>query len=108
MTRGPQATGAPTRVSTVPLTGYSCLKKSPEEILIQGPFRTSYASGEHAPSIRICETWFQQFKSGNFNMKERERERALVDHKSAKRALQELLDDDPTQTQQQLAKTLNL
>lgn len=26
--------------------------------------------GEYAPSIRICETWFRQFKCGNFNVKE--------------------------------------
>ena len=25
--------------------------------------------GEHAPSIRTCETWFQQFKSGDFSVK---------------------------------------
>lgn len=25
--------------------------------------------GEHAPSIRTCETWFRQFKSGDFNVK---------------------------------------
>ncbi|KAL6268023.1 hypothetical protein P5V15_001103 [Pogonomyrmex californicus] len=29
--------------------------------------------GEHAPSIRTCETWFRQFKSGNFNVKDSER-----------------------------------
>ncbi|KAL6254751.1 hypothetical protein P5V15_014077 [Pogonomyrmex californicus] len=29
--------------------------------------------GEHAPSIRTCETWFRQFKSGDFNVKDSER-----------------------------------
>ncbi|GFW39329.1 hypothetical protein TNCV_1833141 [Trichonephila clavipes] len=43
MKRGPQAAGAPTCVTTVPLAGFSSLKKGPDEILIQSPFRTSYA-----------------------------------------------------------------
>ena len=25
--------------------------------------------GEHSPSIRTCDTWFRQFKDGNFNVK---------------------------------------
>jgi hypothetical protein len=27
--------------------------------------------GEHIPSIRTCETWFRQFKSGDFNVKDK-------------------------------------
>ncbi|GFW72879.1 hypothetical protein TNCV_830061 [Trichonephila clavipes] len=46
MIRGPQATGDPTCVATVQLTGFYYLKKRAfEGILIQGPLRTSYASG---------------------------------------------------------------
>ena len=33
---------------------------------------------------------------------------ALVDHKVQRRGMQEALDDDPTQTQQQLAESLNV
>jgi len=57
--------------------------------------------GEHAPSIRTCETWFRQFKSGDFNVKDRPQ-------KCENEQLQVLLEDDPTQTQQQLAKALNV
>ena len=30
---------------------------------------SSFAGGEHAPSIRTCETWFRQFESSDFNVK---------------------------------------
>ncbi|KAL6252042.1 hypothetical protein P5V15_015023 [Pogonomyrmex californicus] len=55
--------------------------------------------GEHAPSIRTCETWFRQFKSGDFNVKDSER--SGRPQKCEDEQLQELLDDDPTQTQRQ-------
>ncbi|KAL6254762.1 hypothetical protein P5V15_014091 [Pogonomyrmex californicus] len=61
--------------------------------------------GEHAPSIRTYETWFRQFKSGDFNVKDSEcsgRPQKCEDEQ-----LQELLDDDPTQTQRQLAEALH-
>ena len=29
--------------------------------------------GEHAPSIKTCETWFRKFKSGDFDVKDSER-----------------------------------
>ncbi|GFU04238.1 hypothetical protein TNCV_863611 [Trichonephila clavipes] len=44
MIRNPQSTGAPTCVTTVPLTGFPYLKKGPEGISIQSSFRASYAS----------------------------------------------------------------
>ncbi|GFX62561.1 hypothetical protein TNCV_4867241 [Trichonephila clavipes] len=37
-------TGAPTCVTTLPLTDLSFLKQSPERVLIQAPLGTSYAS----------------------------------------------------------------
>ncbi|GFV65210.1 DUF4758 domain-containing protein [Trichonephila clavipes] len=40
----PQATWSPTSVTTISLTELSHLNKGPEGILIQGPFRASYAS----------------------------------------------------------------
>ena len=62
--------------------------------------------GEHAPSIRTCETWFRQFKSGDFNVKDSER--SGRPQKCENEQLEVLLEDDPTQTQQQLAKALNV
>lgn len=62
--------------------------------------------GEHAPSIRTCETWFRQFKSGDFNVKDSER--SGRSQKFEDEQLQELLDDDPTQTQRQLAEALQV
>ncbi|GFV45001.1 hypothetical protein TNCV_2082121 [Trichonephila clavipes] len=47
----PQATGAKTCVTTVPLTGFSYLTKSSEGILIGGPLRTSYSSERVQPSL---------------------------------------------------------
>ena len=29
--------------------------------------------GEHAPSIKSCETWFRKFKSGDFEVRDSER-----------------------------------
>ncbi|GFU05872.1 hypothetical protein TNCV_3394621 [Trichonephila clavipes] len=52
MIRSPQATGAPTSIITVPLTGLPYLKKGPEGILIQGPLRASYDSA-HGPLFRV-------------------------------------------------------
>ena len=62
--------------------------------------------GEHAPSIRTCETWFRQFKRGDFNVKDSAR--CGRPKKCDDEQLQALLDDDPTQTQQQLAEALNV
>lgn len=58
--------------------------------------------GEHAPSIKTCETWFRQFKIGDFDVKDKERSgrRQKFDDEE----LQELLDEDPTQSQQKLAE----
>lgn len=57
--------------------------------------------GEHAPSIRTCETWFRHFKQGDFDVKDSAR--SGRPQKCEDKELQALLDDDPTQTQQQLA-----
>ena len=62
--------------------------------------------GEHAPSIRTCETWFRQFKRGDFNVKDSAR--CGRPKNCDDEQLQALLDDYPTQTQQQLAKALNV
>ena len=53
--------------------------------------------GEHAPVIRICETWFRQFKSGDFDLRDNEHPGAAK--KFADEELQALLVEDPTQSQ---------
>ena len=62
--------------------------------------------GEHAPVTRTCETWFRQFKSGDFDLTDNEYPGAAK--KFEDEELQALLDKDPTQSQQQLTQTLNV
>ena len=62
--------------------------------------------GEHAPVIRTCETWFRQFISGDFDLTDNEHLGAAK--KFEDEELQALLDEEPTQSQQQLAQTLNV
>ena len=62
--------------------------------------------GEHAPVIRTCETWFRQFKNGDFDLTDNEH--PATAKKFEDKELQALLDEDPTQSQQQLAQTLNV
>lgn len=62
--------------------------------------------GEHAPVIRTCETWFRQFKSGDFDLKDNEHPGAAKRFEDED--LQVLLDEDPTQSQQILAEKLNV
>ncbi|GFR12578.1 histone-lysine N-methyltransferase SETMAR [Trichonephila clavata] len=61
---------------------------------------------EHVPSIRSSQTRFPQFKSGDFNLKDSESSGIPQSFKNEQ--LQELLDDNPTQIQQQLVKALNV
>ena len=58
--------------------------------------------GQHAPVIRTCETWFRQFKSGDFDLTDNEHPGAAK--KFEDKELQALLDEDPTQSQQELAQ----
>ena len=62
--------------------------------------------GEHAPVIKTCETWFRQFKSGDFDLTDNEHPGAAKMFEDEE--LQALLDEDPTQSQQQLAQKLNV
>jgi [histone H3]-lysine36 N-dimethyltransferase SETMAR len=62
--------------------------------------------GEYAPVIRTCETWFRQFKSGNFDLKDNEHPGAAKRFEDED--LQVLLDEDSTQSQQILAEKLNV
>lgn len=62
--------------------------------------------GVHAPVIKTCETWFRQFKNGDFDITDNEHPGAAK--KFEDEELQALLDEDPIQSQQQLAQTLNV
>ena len=59
--------------------------------------------GDSAPSDKTCREWFRRFKSGDFDEEDKERsERAKVFEDEE---LQALVDEDPYQTQKQLAET---
>lgn len=62
--------------------------------------------GEHAPTIRTCTIWLRQFKSGDLNV--RDRGRSSGPQKCKDEDLQELLENDPTPTQRQLAEALHV
>ena len=64
------------------------------------------AYGEHALGKSQCFKWFKKFKSGDFEVRNEERERPPRKIEGAD--LQALLDEDDTQTQQQLADQLNV
>jgi len=64
------------------------------------------AYGEHALSKTTCEDWFKRFRSDDFNTEDKERSGRPKTIEDAD--LQTLLDEDDTQTQDQLAKVLNM
>lgn len=64
------------------------------------------AFGEHVLPQKACETWFNRFKSGDFEVSNKERGIPLKKFEGIK--LQESLDEDDTQTQKELAEALNV
>ena len=64
------------------------------------------AYGEHALGKTQCFEWFKKFKSGAFDV--RNEERGKPPKKFTDNELQALLDEDDTQTQQELADQLNV
>ena len=61
--------------------------------------------GDSASSDKICREWFWCFKNGDFDVEDKERSgrlRAFEDEE-----LQVLMNEDPCQTQKQLAEALN-
>ncbi|EFN79277.1 Putative uncharacterized protein FLJ37770, partial [Harpegnathos saltator] len=64
------------------------------------------AYGEHAPSKITGEDWFKRFRSGDFDTEDKERSGRSKTIEDAD--LQALLDEDDTQTQDQLAEALNM
>lgn len=64
------------------------------------------AYGEHALGRTQCNEWFNKFKSGDFDV--RSEERGRPPKKFEDDELRALLDEDAGQTQEQLAKQLNV
>jgi histone-lysine N-methyltransferase SETMAR len=64
------------------------------------------AYGNYALCKSTCQVWFQRFKDGDFDLNDKEHGRPSKKFEDIE--LQALLDEDDTQTQQQLADTLNV
>ena len=64
------------------------------------------AYGKHAPSIKKCEYWFRYFKSGHFDISDKECEERPVKFENAE--LEALLDQNSCQTQEKLVETLGV
>ena len=64
----------------------------------------------HAPSLSTCEKWFQRFKSGDFDTKDKEHpgQAKVGDLTVEDEELEALLDEDSCQTQQELADALGV
>ena len=62
--------------------------------------------GEHALSETTCRNWLWRFKSGDFDLSDKDRGKPPKKFKDAE--LQALLDEDSTQTLKQLAKALRV
>jgi len=64
------------------------------------------AYGEHALSEPSCREWFRRFKSGDFSVEDKER--PGQPKKFEDEELEELVDQDPCQTLQELSESLNV
>ena len=62
--------------------------------------------GEHALSETKCRDWFRRFKSGDFDLSNRDRGKTLKKLEDAE--LQAMLDEDSTQNLKQLVKALGV
>lgn len=62
--------------------------------------------GEHALAERSCQKWFSRFKSGDFCLEDQER--PGQPKKFADEQLDALLEEDCTQTQEELAESLGV
>lgn len=62
--------------------------------------------GVHTLSADTCERWFKRFRSGDFDVSDKERENRPKKFEDTE--LQALLDEDATQTQEMLAEQLNV
>ena len=59
-----------------------------------------------SPSIKICEYWFRRFKSGDFNVSDKDRSGQPKKLENAD--LQALLEENPAQSTSELARQLNV
>ena len=62
--------------------------------------------GDNAPTDKSCREWFRRFKNGDFSIEDKPR--CGQSKKFEDKELEELLDEDPTQTQEELADTLGV
>lgn len=62
--------------------------------------------GDHVITERTCQNWFKRFKSGNFALEDDERSGPPKKFEDAE--LKALLDQDPSQTQEELAAALGV
>lgn len=60
--------------------------------------------GEASMSETMCRKWFKRYKSGDFDVEDKERPGAMKTFEDSE--LEALLDNDPCQTQQELADSL--
>ena len=93
----------------------------PEKVVLRGSLITFFhlkktaaeshrllveAYGEHAPTQKTCERWFARFRSGDFDVEDKER--PGQPKKFEDEELQALLDENSCQTQQELALELGV
>ena len=62
--------------------------------------------GQHAPTQQTCENWYKRFKSGDFDVSDKER--SGQPKRFEDEDLESLLKEDSTQTEKELAKQLNV
>lgn len=62
--------------------------------------------GEYAPSLGTCEYWFKRFKGGDFDTNDKARKGRPGVCKSTE--IKALLDENSSQTQKELAKSLGV
>jgi len=63
------------------------------------------AYGEHAPSQKTCEWWFQRFKIGDFDVADKEHGKSPKKYEDVEL---QALDEDDSQIQKQLAEQLSV
>jgi len=86
--------------SRIALIFYFHLKKTAAE-----SYRLLGEAGEHAPSQKTCERWFQCFKIGDFDVADKKHGKPPKKYEDVE--LQALLDEG-SQTQKQLAEQLSV
>ena len=64
------------------------------------------AYGHNAPSESICKQWFRKFKNHNFDLSDKEHEGAQKRFEDED--LEAIFDEDPCQSETQLAEALNV